>query len=203
MTGARQQIVNGFGGVACAARSQLGEVAENPAVRDRHLAALLAFAPAAQWSRDALRVTFGDKETAAWVSESLAGKNVALLDVPDGALVVVPSAQSALGQYGFRGDRWVFGQGADAALGICRGAIHAASKFGRRGMNVECPSTPLMLTLTAVMWRLGISAAPTGGQPRVTIRPGDVGGALDRLGIASAAVQYQQVMTATSPKGKP
>ncbi|OHU57068.1 hypothetical protein BKG82_12815 [Mycobacteroides chelonae] len=204
MTGAQQQQMGrGFGGVASAARSHLCEVDESAAVRDRHLAALLAFAPGAQWTRDALRITFGDKATAVWVSESLAATGVSLLDVPDGALVIVPNVQSALGRYGFRGGRWVFGQGSDAALGIGRGAIHAASRFGRRGMNVACPSTPLMLTLTAVLCRLGITAAPTGGQPRVTVRPGDLAVALDRLGLAEVAVQYQQAMAATAPKEKP
>lgn len=202
MTGA-QQIGRGFGSIAGAARTQLCEVAESAAVRDRHLGALLAFAPGAQWTRDALRITFDDKATAAWVSESLVAKDVALLDVPDGALVIVPNAQSALGRYGFRGGRWEFGQGSKAALGIGRGAIHAASKFGRRGMNVACPSTPLMLTLTAVLWRLGITAAPTGGQPRVTVRPGDLGVALDRLGLAQVAIRYQQVLAATAPQEKP
>ena len=98
-----------------------------------------------------------------------------------------------LGRYGFRDGRWVFGQGVNAALGISRGAVHAAGTFNGHGLKVACPSAPMMLTLTAVMSRLGITAKPTEGDPRAAIAPADVPAALDRLGIADVAAQYRRL----------
>ena len=51
----------------------------------------------------------------------------------------------------------------------------------------------MMLTLTAVLTRLGITATPTEGEPRAAISAGDVPAALDRLGIAGIADAYQRL----------
>ena len=53
-----------------------------------------------------------------------------------------------------------------------------------------------MLTLTAVMSRLGINAKPTDGEPRAAIGAGDVASALDRLGIAEVAAEYRRLRDA-------
>ena len=60
-------------------------------------------------------------------------------------------------------------------------------------MKVACPSAPMMLTLTAVMSRLGIRAKPTDGEPRAAIGPARVPEALERLGIGEVGAQYRRL----------
>lgn len=60
-------------------------------------------------------------------------------------------------------------------------------------MKVACPSASMMLTLTAVMSRLGIHAKPTDGHPRAAVGPGRVEEALTRLGIAEVGAQYRRL----------
>lgn len=188
----RQPRQAGFAAVISAARLHLCAVAEGSEVRTRHIAALLAFTPAAQRSGNRIRFTFEHSTTALWVSELLGHKDVALVEVGgDGGVIEVSNPQIILGRYGFRDGRWVFGQGMNAALGISRGAVHAAGTFNRHGLKVACPSTPMMLILTVVMTRLGINATPTEGEPRAAISAGDVPAALVRLGIAGIADAYQ------------
>lgn len=181
----RQPRSVGFASVNSLARLHLCAVAEDSEVRGRHIAALLAFTPTVVRSSNRMRITFAHGPTALWLSEVLAHKDVDLAEVGgDGGVVVITNPQIVLGRYGFRDGRWVFGQGLNAALGISRGAVHAAGTFNKHGMKVACPSAPMMLTLTAVMTRLGITAKPTDGEPRAAITAGDVPNALERLGIA-------------------
>ena len=183
----------GFSRLEAAARLQLCAVAEDGEVRGRHIAALLAFAPSVARCGKQLRFVFEHGPTAMWVSEVL-GNNASLVDVGAGGGVVdIDRPQIVLGRYGFRDGRWFFGQGMDAALGISRGAVHAAGTLNRQGLKIECPSAPMMLTLTAVMTRLGIEARPTEGQPRTAISAGDVPAALDLLGIEGVAQDYRRL----------
>lgn len=104
-----------------------------------------------------------------------------------------------LGRYGFRDGRWFFGQGMAAAEGVSRGAVHAAGVFNGHGLKVACPSAPMMLTLTAVLARLGINAKLTEGEPRAAIAPADVPAALEQLGIAAVVEEYRRIrVTKTS-----
>ncbi|ORX13065.1 hypothetical protein [Mycobacterium xenopi] len=188
----------GFASVLSAARLQLCVVREDPEVRARHVAALLAFTPTVRRIGTRMRIRFEHAPTALWLTQAIAHKDVELIDVSgDGGTVEVRNPQIVLGRYGFREGRWVFGQGVVAAMGISRGAVHAAASFNRHGMKVVCPSAPMMLTLTAVMSRLGINAKPTDGQPRAAVSAGDVGDALDRLGIGEVAAQYRRLREAT------
>lgn len=190
----RRPRPTGFTSLTASARLHLCAVAEDPDVRARHVAALLAFTPSARKVGARLRIRFEHGPTAMWVSEAIAHKDVELVDVGgDGGTVEVSNPQIVLGRYGFRGDRWVFGQGAAAALGISRGAVHAAGSFNGHGLKVACPSAPMMLTLTAVLSRLGINAKPTEGDPRAAIAPAEVPAALERLGIAEVAAQYRRL----------
>lgn len=194
----RQPRPVGFASVVSAARLHLCAVAEDFEVRGRHIAALLAFTPTVVRSGNRMRIVFEHGPTALWLTEVLAHKDVDLVEVGgDGGVVVITNPQIVLGQYGFRDGRWVFGQGMNAALGISRGAVHAAGTFNKHGMKVACPSAPMMLTLTAVMTRLGITAKPTDGEPRAAITAGDVPDALDRLGIAEIADAYQRLRDTT------
>lgn len=191
----RRPRQHGFASVISAARLHLCAVPEEPEVRARHVAALLAFTPTVARFGSRMRIRFEHGPTALWLTQALAHKDVELIDVGgDGGTVAVSNPQIVLGRYGFREGRWVFGQGITAVVGISRGAVHAAATFNRHGMKVACPSAPMMLTLTAVMARLGINAKPTDGQPRAAISPGDVPVALDRLGIAEVAAQYRRAM---------
>ncbi|MFL0176464.1 hypothetical protein [Mycobacterium sp. SMC-13] len=191
----RRPRQTGFSGVASAARLHLCKASrDDEAVRNRHIAALLAFTPTVERTANQMRITFEDGSTAMWAYGVLPKGDVELAEVgKDGGVIVVTNPQMVLGPYGFRDGRWVFGQGMGAALGISRGAVHAAGTFNKHGLKVACPNTPMMLTLTAVMTRLGITAKPTEGEPRAAISAGDVPAALDRLGIAEVADAYQQL----------
>ena len=187
-----------FASLTSSARLHLCAVAEEPEVRARHAAALLAFTPTVRRIGTRMRIRFDHGPTALWLTEVLSNKDVNLIDVGgDGGTVEVLNPQIVLGRYGFRDGRWVFGQGMTAALGISRGAVHAAGVFNGHGLKVACPSAPMMLTLTAVMTRLGITAKPTDGEPRAAITAGDVPDALDRLGIAGIADDYQRLRDTT------
>ena len=193
----RQPRHTNFSSVTSSTRLHLCAVAEDPEVRLRHVAALLAFTPTVRRIGNRMRIRFEHGPTALWLTEALANKDVELIDVGgDGGTVEVTKPQIVLGRYGFRDGRWVFGQGVNAALGISRGAVHAAGTFSGHGLKVACPSAPMMLTLTAVMSRLGITAKPTEGDPRAAIAPADVPAALDRLGIAEVAAQYRRLREA-------
>lgn len=188
-----------FSPVTSAARLHLCAVGEDPEVRLRHVAALLAFTPTVRRIGSRMRIRFEHGPTALWLTEALANADVDLIDVGgDGGTVEVAQPQIVLGRYGFRDGRWVFGQGVNAALGISRGAVHAAGVFNGHGLKVACPSAPMMLTLTAVMSRLGITAKPTDGDPRAAIAPADVPGALEQLGVAEVAAEYRRLRETNS-----
>jgi hypothetical protein len=193
-TGRRRPRQVDFGSVVAAARLQLCVVAEPPEVRARHVAALLAWTPRVRRIGNRMMIRFDHGPTALWLTETLARPDTELLEVGgDGGLVAITNPQTVLGRYGYRDGRWMFGQGAFAALGISRGAVHAAGSLGRTGLRVACPTAPLMLTLTAVMSRLDIAAKPTEGEPCAVISAGDVPDALARLGIAEVAGQYRRL----------
>jgi hypothetical protein len=193
----RQPRTTSYAAVTAAVRLHLCAVAEEPDVRARHMGALLAFTPAVRRIGTRMRVRFEHGPTALWVTEVLAGNEVELLDVGGGGGTVdVINPQIVLGRYGFRDGRWVFGHGRAAALGIGRGAVHAAGLINGHGLKVACPSAPMMLTLTAVMTRLGIAAKPTGGTPRTAIAPAQVATALEQLGIADVADVYRRLRQA-------
>lgn len=197
----RRRPAGPFDSVASAARLQLSAIIETRAVRTRHVGALLAFAPEVQWAGGQMHVHFDHGSTAVWASEALPSKDVFVEDFGDaGGAVILTNPQIVLEDFGFRGDRWIFGVGTAAALGISRGAMHAAGGFNKRGLRLACPNTPMMLTLTAVMTRLGIAASPTGGQPRVTVGAADVAVALDRLGIGAIAQDYLRLRDSASAK---
>ena len=187
----QQSKPKAFAAVGAAARLHLCAVTEDPEVRTRHVAALLAFTPTVHRLSTRMLISFEHGPTALWVSEVL-DKDAVLLELsPSRGVVEVVNPQIVLGRYGFRGGRWVFGRGVGAALGISRGAVHAAGVFNGHGLKVGCPTAPMMLTLTAVMARLGINAKPTEGEPRAAISASDVPAALDRLGIAEVTAQYR------------
>ncbi|OOK65342.1 hypothetical protein BZL29_7714 [Mycobacterium kansasii] len=182
-----------FASVVSATRLQLCAVREDPETRTRHVAAVLAFTPIDRLGQR-MRIHFDDGPTALWVAQALAHKDAELVDVgADGGTIIIANPQTVLGRYGFRDGRWLFGQGMPAAVGVSRGAVHAAANFNRQGMKVACPSASMMLTLIAVLSRLGIHAKPTDGHPRAAVGPGRVPQALARLGIAEVGAQYRRL----------
>lgn len=190
----RRPRQSGFSSVVASARLHLCAVPEDFEVRARHVAALLAFTPNVRRDGNRMLIRFDHGPTALWLTQVLASRDVQLLDAGrDGGVVEVCNPQIVLGRFGFREGRWIFGHGVPAAVGISRGAVHAAATFTGRGVKVACPSAAIMLTLTAVMARLGINAKPTEGAPHAAIRGGDVPAALDRLGIAAVAAQYRRL----------
>lgn len=190
----RRPRTTNFSSITASTRLHLCAVAEDPEVQRRHVAALLAFTPSVRRIGARMRIRFEHGPTALWLSSALNHKDVTLLDVGgDGGTVEIINPQIALGRYGFREGRWIFGQGMPAALGISRGAVHAAGAFNGHGLKVACPSVPMMLTLTAVMARLGIDAKPTEGEPRAAIAPADVPAALIHLGVKEVAGEYRRM----------
>lgn len=186
--------VGQFGEVGSGLRLQLCSVPEDPTVRVGHVAALVAFTPTVMRAGTRMRIRFEDEPTATWLTKALAHRDVELLaGGGDSSAVMISNPQPLLGRYGFRGDLWKFGRGSDAAVGICRGALHAGAAFNRQGMKISCPTTSLMLTLTAVMARLGITTNLTGQEPRLAISPGEVPFAMQRLGIGDVGDHYTQL----------
>ena len=191
-----------FSAVTWAARLHLCAVDEEPEVRRRHIAALLAFTPTVVRVDTRMRIRFEHGATALWLSQVLAHKDVALADVSTyGGAVTISNPQIVLGRYGFRDGRWVFGRDPAAVVGVSRGAVHAAATFSRRGMQVLCPSAPMMLTVAALLARLGIKAQPSAGEPRAVVGPGRVVDALDRLGIANVGAQYHLMRESNAGDG--
>lgn len=180
-------------------RRQLCAIPENRAMRVGHVAALVAFTPTVMRTDTRIRIQLDDWPTASWLTRALAHRDVELL-ADNGGGCVVEHPQILLSRYGFREGHWRFEQGADAAVGICRGALHAGAIFNRQGMKISCPTTALMLTLIAVMARLGITAKPGEREPRVAISPGEVPFALQRLGILDTGDLYTHLrQTPPSP----
>ena len=182
-------------------RLELCSVHEPAEVRVQHVAALLAWSPHVQRIGTHMVIRFEHGPTALWLTQVLASEDAELVAVGgDGGTVCVQNPQTVLGRYGYRDGRWMFGQGFDAALGISRGAVHAAGVFDRRGLRVQCPTAAMMLTLTAVLARLGIKAKPTGGQPRTTVTASDIPDTLARLGAGGEAAGLYRRLRAASGK---
>lgn len=193
--GPRRPRISDYGAVDAAARLHLCTLAEPAGVRARHVAALLAFTPTVTRTKTRMWIRLEHGPTAYWLARALSHPKVELVDVGgDGGTVSIANPQIVLGRYGFRDGQWVFGHGPEATMGICRGAVHAAARFNGHGMKVGCPTPAKMLTLTAVMSRLGIKAKPTEGEPRAAVGPTDVSHALDRLGIAPVGAQYRAAL---------
>ena len=191
----RQPASSRFASVAARTRLELCSVDEPCEVRSQHVGALLAWSPHVQRIGTYMVLRFEHGPTALWLTQVLGSPDAELVAVGgDGGTVCVQNPQTVLGRYGYRDGRWMFGRGCDAALGIGRGAVHAAGVFDRRGLRVPCPTAAMMLTLTAVLARLGIKAKPTGGQPRAMVTAADIPDTLARLGVsAEAAGQYRRL----------
>lgn len=189
--------------VAYFTRSQLCAIAESGETQSRHLAALLAFTPSAEQSGGRMRLTFEHVPTALWIQKTLDHPNVAVTGIGGRAGIIITDPNITLAQYGFHEDRWVFGRGLDASLGVSRGAIHAAAEFTRQGMKVPCPNSPLMLTLTVMMARLGITARPAADKTRIALSSGDLDLALEILNIPAVSKAYAQLRSDRAPRCRP
>lgn len=177
-------------------RIQLGSVPERPAVHVRHVGALLAVNRAEYLTPELMRIAFEDAGAARWAAKIIDHRDIRLSPgVSDSGTLLIRRPQEVLGRYGFRDEGWVFGLGMEAALGISRGAVHGAGAFTRQGLKVSCPTVAMMLTLFAVMGRLGIEARLAKAWRGVIVSADDVPQALDLLGIAGAAHAYQQLLS--------
>lgn len=177
-------------------RRQLASAPERPAVRSRHIGALLAFGRTQHLGPALMRIAFEHGGTAQWAARVMDDRDVQVSAARAGSgTLLIRRPHRTLGSYGYRDERWVFGLGLDAALGISRGAVHGAGFFTREGLSITCPSPAMMLTLYAVMGRLGIEAKLPRGWRGVIISSGDVPAALDLLGIAGAGDAYRRLLT--------
>lgn len=189
--------------IAGAARLQLCRLDESPTIRIPHVAALLACAAGEQqqYSDAVLRLRVEHRPTAQWVLDALNASDTEVFNDPTGVTIAIGDPRTALRNYGFRGEqRWSFGHTAEAALGTVRGAVHAGARLTLHGLKISCPTPAMMLTLTAMMARLGINAtpnpAPATGMPRVAVSPTETADALRRLGLSIAGGQYGLVQGA-------
>ncbi len=183
-----------FGSVEDAARLALCSLTEPATVQHQHLAALLAWTPGMAMRGDKMVIPFDHAPTAWWASEAMA-TNDAEVSTTSGtnAAVTVKNPRIVLGRFGYRGDRWIFRQGHHAALGIARGAVQAGGQFSRAGLRIACPTPAAMLTLVAVLRRIGVnSPRPNDGTPRVTIGATAVDEAMWALGIEGAGELFRQ-----------
>ncbi|MFN8043336.1 MAG: hypothetical protein U0S13_08310 [Mycobacterium sp.] len=186
--------VRRFAEVSTATRLGLCAVAEAPEVRQQHVAAVLAWTPGMQHHGDRAVIKFDYAATAWWICEALDTADAEMVIAAGTcAVLTISHPQIVLGRFGFRAGRWMFRQSNDAALGIARGAVHAAGEFGRAGLRIECPSPAAMLTLVAVLRRLGVAARPAEGAPRVMISAPRVPAALEALGVPDAGEQYRRI----------
>lgn len=186
-------------------RAELCGLPESGDVLVGHVAGLIAWAADVRHEKGSVAVPLGSIKTAQWLAGRLPEPAVDLdvdVEVDDpGAVVRIRNPQTVLGRYGYRRGRWMFGSGLLTALGVARGAVHAAGVFNARGdLVVPSPSVSAMLTVTGIFRRLGIDAVPSGGEPRTRVRANghDVGDALARLGVGDAAGYYRKVREATT-----
>lgn len=193
---ARRPVQAEFDQVTSSVRRQLAAAPGRPAVRSRHIGALLAFSRTQHLGPALMRITFEHAGTAQWAARVIDHRDIQVSRADGGSgTLLVRRPHEVLGSYGYRDERWVFGLGLDAALGISRGAVHGAGTFTREGLCITCPSSALMLTLYAVMGRLGIEAKLPRGWRGVIISAGDVPEALGLLGIAGAGEAYRRLLT--------
>ncbi|SIJ20848.1 Uncharacterized protein conserved in bacteria [Mycobacteroides abscessus subsp. abscessus] len=171
---------------------------ESPAVRVQHLAALLGWHRSPQRHDMTLVYPFDHWPTAVWAARVLSSPNAMAAVGEEGSGVLhVRNPQTLLGRYGYRDRRWVYRHGGAAALGMVRGAVHNAGALTSTGLRVVCPSHQLMLTLVAVMGRLGITARPTDSDARTVVVPvGSVGEALVVLELPEIARIFEQMREA-------
>lgn len=192
----RRALAADFDWLTTAVRRQLGSVPERPAVHTRHVGALLAVNRTEYLTPELMRIAFEDLGAARWAAKVIDHRDIRLSPGVDGAgSLLIRRPQEVLGRYGFHDERWVFGLGMEATLGISRGAVHGAGAFTRQGLKVSCPTVATMLTLFAVMGRLGIAAKLARAWQGVIVSAGDVPQALDLLGISGAAGAYQQLLS--------
>ena len=168
-------------------RLHLCSLDEPEEVREQHVAALAGWTTSTVVdSSGRLRIEFDYPASAQWFVEALDTLDAQVVELNgDRGVVAVRNPRTVLGRYGLRHGRWMFKPGPAAALGIARGAIHAA------GLRIECPTPAMMLTLVAVLTRLDIKSRLYDGIPRVMIGGPDVAGALVRLGLDKPAEHYQ------------
>lgn len=191
-----------YAAATAATRLGLCAVTESPEVRQQHVAAVLAWTSGLQYRGNLAVIEFDYAATAWWVCESLETTDAEVTATRGNcATVTVSHPQIVLGRFGFRGGRWIFRQSNDAALGIARGAVQAAGEFSGAGLRVDCPNPAAMLTLVAVLRRLGVVARPAEGAPRVTISAHRLPEALEALGVPEAAEQYRRSRAAEGRDG--
>lgn len=187
------QQIGGMSALNVAMKSQLCDVEATGPALVSHVGALLAFTPAVTRHGGAMVFSFSHGATAAWAVAAMADPHCKLMGSMAGrARLVVFDARNRLVRFGFRHDVWRFGSGADASLAACVGAVHAGGVLSKHGLKVGCPNAGLMLTLTAIMARLDIAAAPAAdGLPlRVCVGARMVPGVLERLGLADVGAAY-------------
>jgi len=182
-------------------RSELCGLPESGDVLVGHVAGLVAWAADVRHEDGSVAVPLDNIGTALWLGGRLPEPAVDVEVGDSGAVVRIRSPQTVLGRYGYRRGRWMFSHGVLAALGVARGAVHAAGVFNARGdLVVPSPSASAMLTITGIFRRLSIDAVPSGGDPRTRVRADgdDVGNALVRLGVGDTVAYYRKVREAST-----
>ena len=188
-----------FAATLTATRLGLCAVREPEDVLIQHVAAVLAWTPGLTFSGGRASIDFDFPATAVWVAQSLdtPSADAEILAGSHGVLTI-RNPHAVLGRVGLRDGRWLFRPGNTAALGIARGAVQAAAEFHRGGIRIPCPSGALMLTLVAVLRRLGVTSQPAAGQPQVTIPANQAHHTLVALGVPAAATEYSSARTSAA-----
>lgn len=140
-------------------------------------------------------------ETAQWLYSVLASDGVqARIQDRDGrCLLGVARPSQTLAAYGYRvgadGAFWAIEKGAGAAIGYCRGALHASSVITTTGLHIGCPDSSAAATLTRALALTGIQGQPGRDATIVHIPSAAMPQALADLGLrqTSSEVTWRQL----------
>ncbi|MGB8402625.1 MAG: hypothetical protein WCE30_00965, partial [Mycobacterium sp.] len=160
-----------------------------------HVGALLAFTPSVVRNGGLMVFSFNSAATGEWAVRGLGDAHARLINNEDGsARVFVFNAPSVLSRFGFRDGNWQFGRSTSDAAAICLGALHAGGSVNKHGLKITCPTSALLLTLMAVLARLGSTATPMAATVGVSLVPREFLALLNRLGLDDIADQYAQMV---------
>lgn len=169
---------------------------ETAIVRRHHVGALLAYRGARMvggYLTAELRAS--RYESAQWLHRVLAADGVqARLQVRDGrCLIGIARPSQTLAAYGYRvgadGALWAVEKTAGAAIGYCRGALHASSVITATGLHIGCPDSSAAATLTRALAWAGIAGQPGRDATIVHIVEAALPQALTDLGLRDTATE--------------
>lgn len=169
---------------------------ETAAARRHHVGALLAYRGARLVGGNlTAEVAAARFETAQWLRGVLAADGVpARVLVREGRCVIaIAQPAQALAAYGYRvgadGAFWAVEKSTGAAVGYCRGALHAASVITSTGLHIGCPDSSAALTLRGALRLAGIEPQHGREATIVHVPSEELAQALADLGLRATSTE--------------